>query len=596
MRWLFYPSQKLMGRLPYAAKFTVVGLVLVVPLVLVNASYVSDKQAQIAQRAEERAGLRYLIPVIDLTSDAVLARQQAVGFGGSIDLSSSIRRVDQVNAQLGDTLDAAAGWAAARRLLAEAQAAASSADAYSRYNAATAALLQLVNHVGDRSRLTLDPDLDAFYLAQAIQFHLPLILDTAGRMSDRADLARQPSNPDVVMALLELAPGQGVLQSSLEAMDAGVRTALTTSNDSMLGEQLRPRITVFDAAASRLIGQLKLATRSRDPRLVPVDAAGPVRDAAAGLAHAAAGQLDRLLAIRIDSAARQQLAIEVISLLACIIALYLFSGFYLSVVTPLRRIVAALHGVAAGDLSQTVRVDTHDELLYVATVLNATIAKTKAATDDLAHQASHDPLTGLPNRNLLLDRLDQALRRLARRGGWLAVLFIDLDGFKAINDNLGHEAGDAVLVAAAERLTGTMRSSDTVGRMAGDEFVIVCEEIDGDTDAMALAHRVAAAIGMPIPLNVSRVDRAATVEASVGVAIAGHEHPVTAVELIRDADMAMYAAKRATPGGVRLFDAALRRATERSLELGWAVDCDQLRLRYQPIVGTAPDGSPASKP
>ncbi|HEX8204876.1 MAG TPA: diguanylate cyclase response regulator [Solirubrobacteraceae bacterium] len=158
----------------------------------------------------------------------------------------------------------------------------------------------------------------------------------------------------------------------------------------------------------------------------------------------------------------------------------------------------------------------------------------------LAQKALHDPLTGLPNRALLSDRLRLALSRLRRTQTCLAVLFLDLDGFKAINDTFGHAAGDQFLVEVADRLRGVLRGGDTAARLGGDEFVVLCEDVAGIEEARGIAARV-----------VDEVPGAV----SVGVAIAsdGTEEPDA---LVRAADAAMYVAKRA--GGARFELAATR--------------------------------------
>ena len=124
----------------------------------------------------------------------------------------------------------------------------------------------------------------------------------------------------------------------------------------------------------------------------------------------------------------------------------------------------------------------------------------KHAADALAHQATHDPLTGLPNRLLFLDRLDHALARSRRTGDKLAVLFLDLDDFKLVNDTLGHEAGDQLLLAMTERLQAAVRTGDTVARFGGDEFVVLCEEVVSDEVALEVADRLALACARPVPL------------------------------------------------------------------------------------------------
>jgi diguanylate cyclase (GGDEF)-like protein len=159
---------------------------------------------------------------------------------------------------------------------------------------------------------------------------------------------------------------------------------------------------------------------------------------------------------------------------------------------------------------------------------------------DLAHRALHDPLTGLPNRQLLDDRLEHGLAALRRHGGAIALLFVDLDAFKPINDTLGHQAGDTVLVEVAQRLEAAVRPSDTVARFGGDEFAVLCEAA-GDPDAvLAIARRLAFDIGRPIDVGAIQV----AVSASIGVAFADADAcDAGPAALLRRADAAMYLAK-----------------------------------------------------
>lgn len=158
--------------------------------------------------------------------------------------------------------------------------------------------------------------------------------------------------------------------------------------------------------------------------------------------------------------------------------------------------------------------------------------------EKLAHQALHDPLTGLPNRTLLYDRTAQALRSTGRYGGSLALLFVDLDDFKVINDGFGHEAGDALLVDVAGRLRAEVRPSDTAARLGGDEFIVLCERLeDPEHDAVAIARRLLAALRRPFELHGKTV----SISASIGIAVTtGGEAPDT---LVSRADGAMYRAK-----------------------------------------------------
>lgn len=175
----------------------------------------------------------------------------------------------------------------------------------------------------------------------------------------------------------------------------------------------------------------------------------------------------------------------------------------------------------------------------LAIVMVEDITARKAAEDELAIRALHDALTGLPNRDLLLDRLDVALSRLDRGAGAVAVLFLDLDGFKRVNDDLGHEAGDVVLVEVARRLRASLRPADTLARFGGDEFVAVAADIDDPAVAGALVERLTRCLDEPIELPDGAT---ASVGVSVGLALAA-DGSRAGDDLIREADTAMYLVK-----------------------------------------------------
>jgi diguanylate cyclase (GGDEF)-like protein/PAS domain S-box-containing protein len=206
----------------------------------------------------------------------------------------------------------------------------------------------------------------------------------------------------------------------------------------------------------------------------------------------------------------------------------------------------------------------------------------KVLEDELRHQAFHDALTGLANRPLFEDRLSHALALAGRRGRPFAVLFLDLDDFKTINDSLGHARGDELLRAAASRISGVMRPSDTAARLGGDEFALLIEVIESEHDATQIARRVLDAL--ELPFSVAGLELRIT--ASVGVALWAPGKGVE--ELLRNADMAMYAAKAAGKAGIKTFEPKMhRRAVERlelTGELRVAMEDGQFELDYQPIV------------
>ncbi len=173
-----------------------------------------------------------------------------------------------------------------------------------------------------------------------------------------------------------------------------------------------------------------------------------------------------------------------------------------------------------------------------ALIIHTDVTEAHLQGVDLLHRAFHDPLTGLPNRALLVDRLTHAVAVAARAPGSLAVLFLDVDRFKAVNDHYGHSVGDQVLCQVAARVHATVRESDTVGRWGGDEFVVIAEKLDTDTTAADLAARVAVAVGEPMVVNGRRL----CVRATIG--IAHHSAHTDVEELITAADRALYAQRQ----------------------------------------------------
>jgi len=209
----------------------------------------------------------------------------------------------------------------------------------------------------------------------------------------------------------------------------------------------------------------------------------------------------------------------------------------------------------------------------------------KHAEEQLRHRALHDTLTGLPNRELLLDRLNGALARAVRANSRVGVLFLNLDNFKLVNDAVGHVAGDDILRTVSGRLMSAGRGGDTVARIGGDEFVIVCENVEHDAELTSFAQRVAAAIAAPISIG----NRELTLTASVGIALG--TDPGVPEQLLHDADLAMYHAKRRGKNTAELFDESFRQhaidrvEVERDLRRG--LQAGEIVPYYQPIVDLA---------
>lgn len=222
-----------------------------------------------------------------------------------------------------------------------------------------------------------------------------------------------------------------------------------------------------------------------------------------------------------------------------------------------------------------------DDWLLVATMRD--ITERKRAEEELTRRATHDTLTGLPNRALIRERLTNALQRSKRTGLSVALLFVDLDGFKLINDTHGHEAGDELLKSVASQLIEQVRPGDTVARLAGDEFVILCEQVEQPVSMSMLASRINDILRQPVVFKGGNL----FVTASIGVAI-GNGSTHSADDLLRYADTAMYAVKERGRDGWQFFSESLQEQAKQRLTitngLRLAIERQELSPRFQPIV------------
>jgi len=266
---------------------------------------------------------------------------------------------------------------------------------------------------------------------------------------------------------------------------------------------------------------------------------------------------------------------------------------------PLRHVAAAAEEIAGGNWHHQVPVRGSAEATTMAVAFNKMTSSLRAAQERLLHDALHDDLTGLPNRALFMDRVSHACSHTARRPQTFAVLFIDLDRFKTVNDSLGHTVGDCLLLEIAQRLRDATaghhaaphvqgfddrRGSDsTLARLGGDEFTVLLENIRDASDAVRVAERLLETIGAPVRLEGADIFTAA----SIGIAVSTSDHGA-GEDVVRDADTAMYRAKAVGGNRYAVFDATMHRGAVERLQLETAlrraIERDEFEVHYQPIV------------
>jgi diguanylate cyclase (GGDEF)-like protein/PAS domain S-box-containing protein len=235
-------------------------------------------------------------------------------------------------------------------------------------------------------------------------------------------------------------------------------------------------------------------------------------------------------------------------------------------------------------VAETVAAEVEEGGVRGLVLTTRDVTDRKALEEQLTHQAFHDDLTGLANRALFTDRVQHALTRRDRSPASMALLLLDLDDFKDVNDSLGHAAGDELLQVAAERLRGCLRASDTAARLGGDEFAVLLEDLDDSTQAGDLAERVLLQLRQPVTLQ----DRQVVPSTSIGIALVDPDRAQDAEELLRNADVAMYTAKRQGKGQAEFFMpgmyAGLVQRLELTADLRRAVEQADITVQYQPIV------------
>jgi diguanylate cyclase (GGDEF)-like protein len=284
---------------------------------------------------------------------------------------------------------------------------------------------------------------------------------------------------------------------------------------------------------------------------------------------------------------KQQMLAHLLALTVVVLflSLAIHVVFRLNVLRPIHRLIGASEQVGRGQF-HPVELASSDEFGQLANAFNAMAEEVRQEQAKLHRQANFDTLTGLPNRMMALDRVDQEIHRSHRAGQRFALFFIDLDNFKSVNDSMGHAVGDELLVATGARLASAVREADTVARLGGDEFLILAPDVSSDLEVEQIAERLIRSISEPQVLNARKV----VARCSIGIAFYP-DNGCTVEALMANADNAMYQAKAAGQGSAIFFteemNTRLRERMQMEQDLNLALDAGQLHLHFQPIFDAA---------
>jgi methyl-accepting chemotaxis protein len=474
---------------------------------LVSKGYVDIQSGQVAFSQSERDGVEYLRPLLDLTSRSVAARHTAVtGDTGSVDLADAVASVDETESRHGGALDTTNLWRDAKSALVEAGKATGAAQSYEMYTVATSALSALIVQVADASNLTLDPDLDSYYLMDALVFRLPILLDVLGQVDDQAVLARGADPADVESARIKLAIASGTLTTTRDAVMAGLATAFEkTSSPTLPG--VRSQSDAAINATGQVLAQVTEAVGAGDPSRVTTSTAERARAAVTGLDQALLPELDTLLATRIAGFQNKANLTQGGTLLALLAAVYLLLAFYRSTTGELRRLGTGLAALAGGDLTGQVDVRSRDEVGDMGRALIGAMERFREALSTMQTGASavlrsSDELTGISRD--LTGTATTTSNRIADVSTVARRVSADADavagGTRQMSDAI-HEiasgAAEAASVAAhairaAETSTAAVTQLDASSAEIGD-VVKVIKAIAAQTNLLALNATIEAA-------------------------------------------------------------------------------------------------------
>jgi diguanylate cyclase (GGDEF)-like protein len=565
------PAASLLNRLNYPRKLAILGVVLAIPLCALSYVTISEVNTRIAALEKELIGVQSIRPLKRLTkavqehrgaaqlalTGVQTAQKRLPGLESAIE--DAIREMDDFDRSMGATWGISGEWEKLKsqwRYLA-AKTGQTPEESFRRHTDLVAGLNDLLAQLGDSSSLLLDSEQNTYYLARAIISEIPEFVESAGQTRALASALAQ-SKRFSVSDRVQLIKLVGNIQTADTYLVASLNKALTTTpglKQSILSHLLAAR-SAMDFFIVIVENSLLLqGTVSGEGDAVFQEGTLAV-DAAYKLCESTIPVLDNVLSQRLERLKFTRILMFSAVVGALLVAIYLFWGFTATLLEHLTLLRNGANQVATqGNLETRVNIASRDEMAALAACFNdmtgamqKMVADIKETQRQIDYLANYDALTGLPNRNLFSDRMKHLLSRAARGQKKFALMFIDLDDFKAVNDTLGHEFGDLLLKGVADRLKKCLREGDTVARFGGDEFTVLLES--GETDgAEKTAQRIVEALS-------NKFDLASGREAFIGSSIGIVTYPsdgADAETLLKNADAAMYQAKREGKHCYRFF-------------------------------------------
>lgn len=555
------PGVKLMRNMQFAPRAALICMIFLIPLAWLTWSFYSSKNASIAFSAKERLGVEYnrtLFPLIDLAQqrrrDASSAASSGVVPTTLPDVQARLQAAQAelagVDSRLGAQLGSAPAYARVQSAMAQTERSSGLDAVFQAHTDYIEALIALLLQVTDGSNLTLDPDIDTYYLMDAAFFRMPHVVESSGKLRGLglAILRAGAITPQQQSLLSELIP---IAEFQARNMREGLGKAVAYNpglKESTDATQSSSETAAFFALARKAVITAQDYSPAFQAQYLRLSNATIENQYALNLRIV--NELDRLIAARVAGLQAQRAGVTLVLGVGFLLAVYFSYTFFLVTWGGLRL------------------VNQHEQ--------------------QIEKMAFYDELTGLCNRRLLLDRLHLAQTSSTRNSQLYGLMLIDLDNFKDINDTRGHHIGDELLVQAAQRLKEATREGDTVARLGGDEFVVLLVSLGEEMEKAAQraskrGQHILAALKRPYALS----DGNYQCTSSIGITLF-HEHNEGVDEILKRADLAMYQAKSCGRNAVRFFDPQIQSQvlarSQLEQELARAASQGQLLLYYQPVV------------